>query len=83
MRALSRRLRKLEDVISPQEGEAGPSIAEIIRAARWPGIAGGQSLQIAPSKSVAPPRTMAEIVRYRRQIRLAQEAGSLQANEAA
>jgi hypothetical protein len=75
MRSINRRLRRLKDIIAPQ-GEEGPSITEILRAARWPGIAGGQSLQVAPSKTVASaqPRTMAEIVRYRRQIRLAQEA---------
>ena len=60
---------------SSLQGEEGPSIAEILRAGRWTGIAGGQ---VSPSKTVAgaQPRTMAEIVRYRRQIRLAQEAGA-------
>jgi len=72
MRTISRRLRRLEDILSPQEEEEGPSIAEILRTGRWPSIAGGQSLQVAPSKTVAQPRTLAEIVRYRRQIRLAQ-----------
>jgi hypothetical protein len=61
MRAISRRLRRLEDILSPQEGE-GPRIAEILRAARWHGIAGGQA---SPSRTVAgaKARTMAEIVR--------------------
>jgi hypothetical protein len=73
MRTINRRLRRLEDILAPQEVEEGPSIAEILRAGRWPGIAGGQ---VSPAKIVASaqPRTMAEIVRYRRQIRLAQEA---------
>jgi hypothetical protein len=59
----------------PQEGEDQPSIAEILRAGRWPGRAGGQD---SPSETVADaqPRTMAEIVRRRRQIRLAREAGA-------
>jgi hypothetical protein len=74
MRTISRRLRKLEVVLAPQE--EGPSIAEILRAGRWPSIAGGESVQVASSKTVAQPRTTAEIVRYRRQIRLAQEAGA-------
>jgi hypothetical protein len=77
MRSINRRLRRLKDIIAPQ-GEEGPSIAEILRAARWPSIAGGQLLQGLPLKTVAgtQPRTMAEIVRYRRQIRLAQDAGA-------
>ena len=81
MKAIDRRLRRLEDIIAPQ-GEEGPSIAEILRAARWPSITGGQG---SPSRTVAgtQPRTLAEIVRYRRQIRLAQEAADLQANEGA
>src|ERR1700682_1683294 len=83
MKAIDRRLRRLEDNLAPQGGEEGTSTAETLRVGRWPRIAGGQSLQVAPSKTVAQPRTLAEIVRYRRQIRLAQEAADLQANEGA
>jgi len=69
---LSRRIRKLEDILAEQEEEERPSIAEILRAGRWPGREGGQ---VSPTKivSVAQPRTLAEIVRYQRQMRLAQE----------
>jgi hypothetical protein len=62
--------------VSPQEGEEGQSIAEILQAARSPGMAGGQFLRVAQSKTVAQPRTLAEIVRYRREIQLAQEVGA-------
>lgn len=74
MKIIDRRLRKLEDILALQEQL--PSLAEIIRAGRWPCIAGGQPLQVAPSKTVAQPHTLAEILRYRREIRLAQEAGA-------
>ena len=51
MRTISRRLRRLEDILSPQEEEQGPSIAEILRVARLPGMAGRQ---VSPSRTVAP-----------------------------
>jgi len=72
MNTLSRRLRKLEDIQAEQEEEDGPSIAETLRAGHWPGREGGQA---SPTKivAVAQPRTPAEIIRYRRQMRLAQE----------
>jgi hypothetical protein len=44
MKIIDRRVRKLEGILAPQE--EGPSLAEIIRAGRWPRIAGGQPLQI-------------------------------------
>ena len=71
MNTLSRRVRKLEDIQAVEEEEEGPSIAEILRAGRWPGREGGQA---SPSKIAVgtQPRTLAEIVRYRRQMRLAQ-----------
>jgi hypothetical protein len=75
MTALGRRLRKLDEIQAEQEEEEGPSIAEILRAGRWPPRAGGE---VSPSKTVAcaQPRTLAEIVRYRRQQRLAREGGA-------
>ena len=71
MNTLSRRLRKLEDIQAEQEEEEGPSIAEILRAGRGSDRAGGP---VSPTKivAVAQPRTPAEILRYRRQMRLAQ-----------
>jgi hypothetical protein len=71
MKTLSRRLRKLEEIQAEQEEEEGPSIAEILRAGRWPGREGGQA---SPSLTTVgtQPRTPAEIIRYRRQMRLAQ-----------
>ena len=67
MRTINRRLRKVEVVLAPPEEEDGPSIAEILRAGRWHGIAGGQ---VSTSRTVAGTQslTMAEIVRRRRQV---------------
>ena len=84
MRAIVRRLLKLEVLSKPQVDEHGETLADVIRARRLRRFQeSGATFEDWPAESFAGARSIAEIIRRSRQLyrESAREAAALKAPE--